>query len=639
MPPLESQRPQTVPIDPETRRATGSMQWLLEKNVCTNELLTFNNELNVFVCGQEGFAAIAESISKARKSIDIICWGFDPGMELLRSGSTWPRGETFGDLLIRKAQQGVQVRLLIWKSTVGSFIQKNMPGYSHDSAQILQFGTLPDATHFHQLANTPGPGVATAATLMGKRACYCAAWYAYAIGSDIPNLEIRLRNGNSDAIKAALKLAAPNENDIRKEKTKPDAIENPLFLLGGTHHQKPILIDYDAEPGQDDSTVAYVMGLNSMTDYWDSSQHLIDDPLRELNRDSHEKKLGYQYKTPYRDYACRVKGGALIAINRNFCLAWDRAANIRAAKLMAQRQTPPPSARAKSTNRHSKALIVRTQPEEQDKSIKALYFQAITPARQYIYIENQYFYYEEFAQHLMTVRKNFVNLWLAAKQPAEKLPILYVFLVIPPPESEGMIPRTYDTLATLGQAQAMPSMAKKLANFNDPSKINFAVNPDVLHYSSRIESPSLSKLETQYGLRVLPLTLTTSGMITDPKTGSRKMAYRDIYIHSKLMLIDDGFFTIGSANMNQRSMAVDSEINIATDDLRQAAKLRQRVWSNLAGEENDGGGGTLVEIEKTFTNWKKLSLENKIKKKNQIKNLDGFLMPLEEKRSATVRVG
>ena len=82
------QRPQTVPIDHTTRTATGSMQWFLELGVRETHPITFNNQLTMFHCGQEGFADIAEKINNAKKSIDLICWGFDPGMELVRSGTT-----------------------------------------------------------------------------------------------------------------------------------------------------------------------------------------------------------------------------------------------------------------------------------------------------------------------------------------------------------------------------------------------------------------------------------------------------------------------------------------------------------------------------------------------------------------------
>ena len=47
--------------------------------------------------------------------------------------------------------------------------------------------------------------------------------------------------------------------------------------------------------------------------------------------------------------------------------------------------------------------IVLTQPEEQDKTIKETYFRAVTQASLaagYLYVENQYFQYEDWAAAL-----------------------------------------------------------------------------------------------------------------------------------------------------------------------------------------------------------------------------------------------
>ncbi|PHV16486.1 hypothetical protein CSQ90_12350 [Janthinobacterium sp. BJB303] len=89
--------------------------------------------------------------------------------------------------------------------------------------------------------------------------------------------------------------------------------------------------------------------------------------------------------------------------------------------------------------------------------------------------------------------------------------------------------------------------------------------------------------------------------------------YREIYIHSKLMLVDDAFMTLGSANLNQRSMAVDSEINIATVDHRVARDLRKRVWRMHSGGLVDGGGGTKAEIVDAFEKWVELMGANRRK--------------------------
>lgn len=58
---------------------------------------------------------------------------------------------------------------------------------------------------------------------------------------------------------------------------------------------------------------------------------------------------------------------------------------------------------------------------------------------------------------------------------------------------------------------------------------------------------------------------------------------RIIYPHSKMILCDDRFFSIGSANANGRGFVKDSEHNISALSPIQARKLRVRLWGELLG--------------------------------------------------------
>ncbi|KTC49447.1 hypothetical protein AO250_24465 [Pseudomonas syringae pv. actinidiae ICMP 19497] len=51
-----------------------------------------------------------------------------------------------------------------------------------------------------------------------------------------------------------------------------------------------------------------------------------------------------------------------------------------------------------------------------------------------------------------------------------------------------------------------------------------------------------------------------------------------VYIHSKLMIVDDVYTTHGSANINTRSMMVDSELNICHEHPEFSQPLRRRLW-------------------------------------------------------------
>jgi phospholipase D1/2 len=61
------------------------------------------------------------------------------------------------------------------------------------------------------------------------------------------------------------------------------------------------------------------------------------------------------------------------------------------------------------------------------------------------------------------------------------------------------------------------------------------------------------------------------------------------YIHSKLMVVDDDFLTLGSANTTNRSLGLDSELNLAWEapEAREGRMMRraiQRVRVSLLAE-------------------------------------------------------
>ncbi|MBB5366972.1 MULTISPECIES: phosphatidylserine/phosphatidylglycerophosphate/cardiolipin synthase family protein [unclassified Janthinobacterium] len=675
--PESSGRIETTHIDEVGRSATSSLQWLLEnrnlKGKATHPI-THNNKLTLFICGQEGFADIAGEIARAEKSIDLCCWGFDPGMELVRGNSaTWPRGETFGDLLIAAARRHVRVRLLVWYDHIGSPIARTMPGYSHgtspwktggqraddisakSSLAMLQEAVkkkLPVFSHRYW-----GEFIRAEDIPMKAREEYCHSWYAAAFRGLFGGLEIRLRHGDSAAISKSIATEINRPRGLTMGE-----IEKPGMQYLGTHHQKPVLIDFDHQEGA--KAVGYVMGLNSVTDYWDTTAHLLDDTRRECLQGM-AADGGFATLKPYQDYACRIDGGrALIALYNNFVKAWDRAAGDRthaASNASVSRELPrgsPPARLLREAGPgDSTVQIVLTQPEEQDKTIRESYFRAVTQASLaagYLYVENQYFQYEDWAQHLLDERKKVVAAWKAGSAKAgkslEDMPVMHVFIVIPVPERAQMVPRTHDTLAALGQHDGMTGQNKMIDDYNKRPKTQrvragFGISaevavqlPDVVKHANGINKPGAMTLESEFGLKVSVAMLNVSAFDND------RWRYREIYIHSKLMLVDDVFMTLGSANLNQRSMAVDSEINIATVDCRVARDLRKRVWRMHSGGLVDGGGGTKAEIVTAFKDWTNLMKNNRKKKFDKSENaifkkMRGFVLPLEDKRSSTIRLG
>ena len=81
------------------------------------------------VNGEEAFGALYDAILAAKRTIDIVCWGFQPSMCFKRDSSN---SLCIGDLLINKGLQGVKVRILCWGDTlpVSQIVENSMPNYS-----------------------------------------------------------------------------------------------------------------------------------------------------------------------------------------------------------------------------------------------------------------------------------------------------------------------------------------------------------------------------------------------------------------------------------------------------------------------------------------------------------------------------
>jgi phosphatidylserine/phosphatidylglycerophosphate/cardiolipin synthase-like enzyme len=64
--------------------------------------------------------------------------------------------------------------------------------------------------------------------------------------------------------------------------------------------------------------------------------------------------------------------------------------------------------------------------------------------------------------------------------------------------------------------------------------------------------------------------------------------YRPIYVHAKVAIVDDLWSTVGSANLNNRGMRDDTEMNVAALNADLAQGLRILLWAEhlgLLGEE------------------------------------------------------
>lgn len=66
-------------------------------------------------------------------------------------------------------------------------------------------------------------------------------------------------------------------------------------------------------------------------------------------------------------------------------------------------------------------------------------------------------------------------------------------------------------------------------------------------------------------------------------SGPLGFGYRPVYVHSKVAIIDDEWLTVGSANLNGRGLATDSEMNVQAIDKDVARGLRLELWAEHLG--------------------------------------------------------
>jgi len=68
-----------------------------------------------------------------------------------------------------------------------------------------------------------------------------------------------------------------------------------------------------------------------------------------------------------------------------------------------------------------------------------------------------------------------------------------------------------------------------------------------------------------------------------PAISSTGYGYQPIYVHAKVSIVDDEWFSVGSANLNRRGLATDTEMNVQSIAPDVARNLRVRLWSEHLG--------------------------------------------------------
>ncbi|MGE8334788.1 phospholipase D-like domain-containing protein, partial [Pseudomonas laurylsulfatiphila] len=370
-------------------------------------------------------------------------------------------------------------------------------------------------------------------------------------------------------------------------------------------------VDYELP----DSAVGFVMGHNMLDEYWDTNDHSA------LNRAEGSKpapNAGPRGNTPRQDISSQVSGPILEHLHHNFASAWLKETG---EDLLDSRQSKQVGLQLQCTPGATRqiAQILRTQAQEGKRDIEALYLQAVNNATQFIYIENQYFRWPPLAELIKSVAAGQTR---AGRDPGIHGPLhLFVITNAGDDSVDDGTRNTQRMLASLGRAETIPEVTKlqriEEVKKNAPPRPRPEPRDRVGHrelaewqedldwHIKQIKDSTIAP-EDIPGLKVHVCSL----VAPDSPAGKKWM---EVYIHSKLMIVDDVFTTHGSANINTRSMQVDSELNIAHEWASVTQAMRRRLW-----DLHTAGKGVQEDAPLAFEAWQEIIKKNKEHQEDEI---------------------
>ena len=303
-------------------------------------------------------------------------------------------------------------------------------------------------------------------------------------------------------------------------------------------HQKIAIVD---------GTHAFVGGIDMLIevsgdfDRWDTHSHHYSSPLRSNKEES----------TPHNwhDAHAMIEGPAAGDVESNFRQRWNDV--IVRQKLDSQLLVPehpiPSPLESTSLIQVARTIPAHTYsfaPKDGIQGIAQQYANALGNAQHFVYMENQY-------------------LWIRAFYGVDR-PDLGT-------DSPDMELNVRELAAALQRgatvALLLPDHPNTGRAFTDEGLARLRAEAPDAAAQGRIQAFCLASSTEVDGVE----------------------DYRPIYVHAKITIVDDLWSTVGSANLNNRGMRDDTEMNVATLDAGLARGLRTLLWAEhleLIGEES-----------------------------------------------------
>eukprot|EP01012_Entosiphon_sulcatum_P013946 TRINITY_DN19104_c0_g1_i1.p1 TRINITY_DN19104_c0_g1~~TRINITY_DN19104_c0_g1_i1.p1 ORF type:complete len:1138 (+),score=138.76 TRINITY_DN19104_c0_g1_i1:101-3514(+) len=473
---------------------------------------------------ENAWEEIFKAISAAQRFIYIAGWSVYTEISLLRERAIDGTGHpTLGEMLKKKSQEGVVIRLLIWDEVLS--IDSKLLNSLLTSTKTGMMNTHDEETRkYFERTNV----LCQLVTRSG------------AVGT---------RQGTLNAVSSGLGYVGPG-----------------AFF---THHQKMVICD---APAQTDPrrkrVIAFIGGLDLTAGRFDTPAHPLFSTLQTWHKGDFYQPFPFDEahgpRQPWHDIHCRLEGPVARDVMTNFEQRWRKQAKrswrSMLFSLTSEFLSPQEDIYMGSDLWHCQLLrsIDHNSAEGVggiERAIQDAYIQQIRRADKFIYIENQYFLgssmaWEGFDDKTWNVEcKHQVPLELAAKIASKiRQRKRFAVYVVIPMHPEG-IPESGAVQAILyWQFKTVEMLYKSTAKAIQ--EVGGTEHPrDYLNFFC------LGQRETGQ---------TPTGALTNERQRLLCTTRRhQIYVHSKFMVVDDEYAIVGSANINERSMAGDRDTEIA----------------------------------------------------------------------------
>lgn len=292
-----------------------------------------------------------------------------------------------------------------------------------------------------------------------------------------------------------------------------------LEVQAASWHQKFAVID----------DVAFVGGMNVKATDWDGHDHRVFDPRRmdfdasAADRADVAAKEALPDLGPRKDYMVRIDGPAVQDVADAFKLRWDLARS-EGAEYSEQSSAFEVDRELVAHADGVQAQITTTMPDPLwEHGIVESWLNAVAHAQQYILIEDQY--------------------WRA--------PVLTDAILLRMAQVPGL---------------RLVVITKPINEWTDPG----------CAWTYRTDTA----LETALGSRYTLLQLRSFDTQVTWGFDETDARFVDMDVHSKLLMVDDTFLSVGSANKNNRGAVYEGEMNIAVVDHAWVRDVRRRVLAS-----------------------------------------------------------